>query len=135
MSARPHDLGIVRERLRREIDDISGRRAKAVEPVARGLEGHAEMDGAKLARREVRYDEQRPAPAKILGLEATNRAMITAPTADRPAPPVKQAGMGRSTARRARIVKRITLLRLIHGNALGLGPQVRRGRQKQSPAS
>ena len=125
MSDFPHDFGVFRQRLRREVDDIAGRRAQPVEPVAGRLKGHAKMHGAELAGREAGDNEQRPAAPEILGLEATDSTMVATSAADRPTPPVKRAGMGRSTARHARIVKRVTLLELVHENALGLGPQVR----------
>ncbi|MFB9223268.1 hypothetical protein ACFFUC_09805 [Paracoccus cavernae] len=99
MSVAPHDVGVVRQRLRSEIHNIACRGAQTIEPIARGLEGHAEMHGAQLFGLKAVDHEQRPTTPKNLRLESAERAVIAATAAVRPAPPIKRTGMGRLASR------------------------------------
>lgn len=113
--------------MRGEVDDIARRCAEAIEPVARGLERDPEMNRAKLARSEVRDQQQRPATAEILGFESADGTVITASIRDRPPSAIKGIEAGRLSPGDAMMRMLAFKKRLFHGAALGLGPQVRRG--------
>lgn len=131
-SCAAHDLGIPRQGLHRVVDMMPIGGVHGIEPVACGLEGHAEMHSASLAAGKAADHQQGP-PAQELLAVGGRMAMGATGSITAASPTVESVGRGHLTARAFTLRRSQCFQSVFHESSLGWTPMRRVGEAQQAP--